>query len=225
MLDSIFSTVIKNGITPASFAACTAVSLISGLLISLCHGIRGGSSKGFAVTVALLPFAVQTVIMLVNGNLGTGVAVAGAFSLVRFRSSPGTAKEILNIFTALAAGLAAGVGYIGVALIFVLIVCAAEALYTLTGFGEKQITERELKITVPEDLNYTEIFDDLFKKYTAFYQLKKVKTAGLGSLYQLTYSVRLKEPALEKEFIDGVRCRNGNLEIVCNYSAAANEEL
>ena len=97
MLDSIFSTVITNGITPASFAACTAVSLISGLLISLCHGIRGGSSKGFAVTTALLPFAVQTVIMLVNGNLGTGVAVAGAFSLVRFRSSPGTAKEILNI--------------------------------------------------------------------------------------------------------------------------------
>lgn len=178
MLDSIFSTVITNGITPASFAACTAVSLISGLLISLCHGIRGGSSKGFAVTTALLPFAVQTVIMLVNGNLGTGVAVAGAFSLVRFRSSPGTAKEILNIFTALAAGLAAGVGYIGVALIFVLTVCAAEALYTLTGFGEKQRTERELKITVPEDLNYTEIFDDLFKKYTAFYQLKKVKTAG-----------------------------------------------
>ena len=221
MLDSIFSTVITNGITPASFAACTAVSLISGLLISLCHGIRGGSSKGFAVTT----FAVQTVIMLVNGNLGTGVAVAGAFSLVRFRSSPGTAKEILNIFTALAAGLAAGVGYIGVALIFVLTVCAAEALYTLTGFGEKQRTERELKITVPEDLNYTEIFDDLFKKYTAFYQLKKVKTAGLGSLYQLTYSVRLKDTALEKEFIDGIRCRNGNLEIVCNYSAAANEEL
>ena len=111
------------------------------------------------------------------------------------------------------------------ALIFVLIVCAAEALYTLTSFGEKQRTERELKITVPEDLNYTEIFNDLFKKYTAFYQLKKVKTAGLGSLYQLTYSVRLKDPALEKEFIDGMRCRNGNLEIVCNYSAAANEEL
>ena len=174
MLDSIFSTVITNGITPASFAACTAVSLISGLLISLCHGIRGGSSKGFAVTTALLPFAVQTVIMLVNGNLGTGVAVAGAFSLVRFRSSPGTAKEILNIFTALAAGLAAGVGYIGVALIFVLTVCAAEALYTLTGFGEKQRTERELKITVPEDLNYTEIFDDLFKKYTAFYISKNL---------------------------------------------------
>lgn len=225
MLDNIFSAVITNGITPASFAACTAVSLICGLIISICHGIKGGSSKGFAVTVALLPFAVQTVIMLVNGNLGTGVAVAGAFSLVRFRSSPGTAKEILNIFTALAAGLAAGVGYIGVALIFVLIVCAAETIYTLTDFGERQKNERELKITVPEDINYTEIFDDIFKKYTTFYQLKKVKTAGLGSLYQLTYSLKLKDQSKEKEFIDGMRCRNGNLEIVCNYSAAENEEL
>lgn len=157
--------------------------------------------------------------MLVNGNLGTGVAVAGAFSLVRFRSSPGTAKEILNIFTALAAGLAAGVGYIGVALIFVLTVCAAEALYTLTGFGEKQRTERELKITVPEDLNYTEIFDDLFKKYTAFYQLKKVKTAGLGSLYQLTYSVRLKDTALEKEFIDGAYAAATEILKLCAITA------
>lgn len=225
MLDNIFSSVITNGITPGAFAVCTAVSLISGLIISLCHGISGDSSKGFSVTVALLPAIVQVVIMLVNGNLGTGVAVAGAFSLVRFRSAPGSAKEILNIFTALAAGLAAGVGYIGIALIFVIIISAAEVIYTFTGFGEQPKNERCLKITIPEELDYTDVFDDLFNKYTSSAQLKKVKTSGLGSLYQLTYTVKLKDIKKEKEFIDNIRCRNGNLEIVCNYCAISNEEL
>ena len=225
MIDSIFSSVITNGITAGAFAVCTAVSLVSGLIISLCHGLSGGSSKGFSVTVALLPAIVQVVIMLVNGNLGTGVAVAGAFSLVRFRSAPGSAKEILNIFTALAAGLAAGVGYIGVALVFVIIICAAETVYTFTRFGEQPENERSLKITIPEDLDYTDVFDDLFSKYTSSRKLEKVKTSGLGSLYQLTYTVKLKDDKKEKEFIDNIRCRNGNLEIVCNYRTVSNEEL
>lgn len=225
MLDSIFSTIITNGITPGVFAVCTAVSLVSGLIIAFCHGLSGGSSKGFSVTVALLPAIVQVVIMLVNGNLGTGVAVAGAFSLVRFRSAPGSAKEILNIFTALAAGLASGVGYIGVAVAFVVIICVMEAVYTLTGFGELPKNERSLKITIPEDLDYSDVFEDLFSKYTSSKQLKRVKTSGLGSLYQLTYTVKLKDIKKEKEFIDNIRCRNGNLEIVCNYCTVSNEEL
>ena len=225
MLDSIFSTVLTAGITPVSFAACTAVSLIAGLLLSLSHMYKNNSSKSFAVTIALLPVIVQVIIMLVNGNLGTGIAVAGAFSLVRFRSAPGSAREILSIFTAMAAGLATGVGYIGIAVIFVLLLCAVNLLYTSTRFGEQSRAERELKITVPEDLNYTDIFEDLFEKYTAFHRLKRVKTTNMGSLYQLTYTLRLKNPAEEKELIDSMRCRNGNLEIVCNYCATVSEEL
>lgn len=225
MLDMIFSTVLNSGITPSAFAACTAVSLISGFLLSLSHMYKNTSSKSFAVTIAMLPVIVQIIIMLVNGNLGTGVAVAGAFSLVRFRSAPGSAREILSIFTAMAAGLATGVGYIGIAVIFVLIMCAANILYTSTRFGEQSRAERELKITVPEDFNYTDIFEDLFEKYTVSHKLKRVKTTNMGSLYQLTYTLRLKNPSEEKELIDSMRCRNGNLDIVCNYCATVSEEL
>ena len=225
MPDLLFSTIITSGITPVSFAVCTAASLILGLLLSLSHMFRNTSSKSFTVTIALLPVIVQVIIMLVNGNLGTGIAVAGAFSLVRFRSVPGSAKEILSIFMAMAAGLATGMGYVGVAALFVLVLCLFNLLYTATRFGEPAQAERELKITVPEDLNYTGAFDDIFDKYTVFHKLKRVKTTNMGSLYQLTYTVRLKKPELEKEFIDNVRCRNGNLDIVSSCCATVSEEL
>lgn len=224
MLNSAFSSIMTSGITPKAFAVCTAVSLLCGLILSLSHMFRNPSSKSFAVTTALLPVIVQVIIMLVNGNLGTGIAVAGAFSLVRFRSAPGSAREILSIFTAMAAGLATGVGYIGIAVIFTVILCLANIIYTVTGFGESVSLERELKITVPEDLNYTDMFEDLFKEYTSYHRLKSVKTSNMGSLYKLSFSLRLKNPQNEKELIDGMRCRNGNLEIVC-CCRAANEEL
>ena len=156
---------------------------------------------------------------------GTGVAVAGAFSLVRFRSVPGSAKEILSIFMAMAAGLGTGVGYIGLTAVFVLAACGANILFTVTRFGEQPEGEREIRITVPESLNYTDAFDDLFEEYTAFHRLKKVKTSNMGSLYQLTYTVRLKNPAREKELIDSMRCRNGNLDIISSRCAAVPEEL
>lgn len=225
MLDAIFSSVLTGGITAGGFAACTAASLILGLVLSLSHMFKNSSTKSYAVTVALLPLIVQTVIMLVNGNLGTGVAVAGAFSLVRFRSVPGSAKEILSIFMAMAAGLGTGVGYIGITAIFVVAACGANILYTVTRFGEPQTGEREIRITIPENLNYTDVFDDLFAKYTVFHRLKRVKTSNMGSLYQLTYSVRLKNSALEKELIDNMRCRNGNLDIVSSRCATVSEEL
>ena len=176
---------MTSGITPESFAICTSVSLLCGLIISLAHMFRNPSSKSFAVTTALLPVIVEVIIMLVNGNLGTGIAVAGAFSLVRFRSAPGSAREILSIFTAMAAGLATGVGFVGVAVIFTVILSLANIIYTLSGFGEGANTERELKITVPEDLNYTDMFEDLFKEYTSYHKLKSVKTSNMGSLYRL----------------------------------------
>lgn len=225
MLNSVFSSIMTSGITPESFAVCTAVSLLCGLILSLAHMFRNPSSKSFAVTIALLPVIVEVIIMLVNGNLGTGIAVAGAFSLVRFRSAPGSAREILSIFTAMAAGLATGVGYIGVAVIFTAVLSLANIIYTASGFGEGTNNERELKITVPEDLNYTDMFEDLFKEYTSYHRLKSVKTSNMGSLYRLTYNLRLKRSENEKELIDAMRCRNGNLEIVSSCRAGTSEEL
>lgn len=225
MLNSVFSSIMTSGITPESFAICTAVSLLCGLILSLAHMFRNPSSKSFAVTIALLPVIVEVIIMLVNGNLGTGIAVAGAFSLVRFRSAPGSAREILSIFTAMAAGLATGVGYIGVAVIFTVVLSLANIIYTASGFGEGTNNERELKITVPEDLNYTDMFEDLFKEYTSYHRLKSVKTSNMGSLYRLTYNLRLKRSENEKALIDAMRCRNGNLEIVSSYRSGASEEL
>ena len=138
---------------------------------------------------------------------------------------PGSAKEILSIFMAMAAGLGTGVGYIGLTAVFVLAACGANILFTVTRFGEQPEGEREIRITVPESLNYTDAFDDLFEEYTAFHRLKKVKTSNMGSLYQLTYTVRLKNPAREKELIDSMRCRNGNLDIISSRCAAVPEEL
>ncbi len=225
MLDSIFSSVITDGITPTAFALCSAASLLLGAVLAYTHMFKGHCTKGFAVTVALLPFTVQTVIMLVNGNLGTGIAVAGAFSLVRFRSAPGSAREITSVFIAMAAGLACGVGYVGTAVAFVLTVCVMSIIYSATPFGEKRDNTRELKVTIPEDLNFTGVFDDIFEKFTLSHRLRRVKTANMGSLYQLTYTIELKNPECEKMLIDEIRCRNGNLDIVSNCRATVSEEL
>ncbi len=165
------------------------------------------------------------VIMLVNGNLGTGVAVMGAFSLIRFRSIPGTAKEINSIFLAMALGLATGTGYIAAAGVFIVIVGGIYILYNSISFGEQKQTEKELKITIPEGLDYTGIFDDLFARYTTKSELTKVKTSNMGSLYKLEYHIRLKDPAQEKKLLDELRCRNGNLEISLGKVTFGYEEL
>lgn len=225
MIDKIFTSIQNNGLTAQVFLICSLVSLISGFLLAYAHLYKNRSTKSFALTVALLPIIVQVIIMLVNGNLGTGIAVAGAFSLVRFRSVPGNAREILSIFMAMAVGLATGVGHIGVALIFTLILILMSILYGKFNFGDTQKKNRELKIVVPEDLNYTNAFEDIFSEYTNNFSLKRVKTTNMGSLYQLIYSVTLKDTGKEKEFIDALRTRNGNLEISCNYSPTINEEL
>ena len=171
------------------------------------------SSQSFAITLAILPAVVQIIIMLVNGNIGAGVAVAGAFSLVRFRSAPGSAKEIGAIFLAMAVGLAAGMGYVFLAAILFLSVSAVMIILTATGFGSRK-TEKTLKITIPENLDYEGLFDDLFEKYTLSHELVKVKTSNMGTLYDLEYIITLKS-AVPKSFIDDIRCRNGNLNIVC----------
>lgn len=183
--------------------------------------------KSFVTTLALLPSIVCVVIMMVNGNIGAGVAVAGAFSLVRFRSVPGSAKEICSIFMAMGTGLVAGMGYLGFAVVFALILGAAFLICNLTNIGSSKSADRErsLRITIPEDLDYTNMFDDLLKKYTTNYKMLSAKTTNMGSMFKLTYHVTLRNPSFEKEFIDALRCRNGNLEIMLSAQEATVNEL
>ena len=229
MLNSWFQSILVNETTAAfslgTFLACTAASLVLGIVIAVIYMYRNTYTKGFVVTLALMPAIVQMVIMLVNGNLGTGVAVMGAFSLVRFRSVPGTAREISSIFLAMAVGLATGMGYIGIAALFVVVICAADTIFTVSRFGEKQTRERALRITIPESLDYTEVFEEIFEQYLKRWELVQVKTTNMGSLFRLDYQVVLKNRKEEKKMIDDLRCRNGNLEILCSRTAIVREEL
>lgn len=223
MLSSILA---QNGtITAGEIAICTGVALGLGLLIAIVYMFRNRYSKAFAVTLALLPLMIQSVIMVVNGNLGTGVAVAGAFSLVRFRSAPGSAKEISAIFFAMAVGLACGMGYVVYAIFFTLLVCAAMIALNLCNFGEADLKSRNLRITIPENLNYSHLFDDLFEKYTSAHVLQKVRTTNMGGLYELQYAIALKSPEIEKELLDEIRQRNGNLTISCGLQVTSKDEL
>lgn len=185
----------------------------------------GKYTKNFSIALVILPVLIQVVIMLVNGNLGTSVAVLGAFSLVRFRSVPGSSKEICSIFFAMAIGLATGMGYLTFALLATVIVGLIFVILYKTSFGEVKQDEKELRITIPENLDYTEIFDDLFETYTTEYALDKVKTTNLGSMYELHYHIILKDQTKEKNFIDDLRCRNGNLTIICSRVSSRKEEL
>ena len=211
----MLSSIIGTELTLSAFLICTGVSLVLGIALALVAQFRARSSQSFAVTLALLPMVVQVVIMLVNGNIGAGVAVAGAFSLVRFRSAPGTAREIAVLFLGMAIGLATGMGYVGLAALTFVIVSAALLGLTALGLGQKVSGERILKITIPENLDYEDLFEDLFAQYTTAHSLVKVKTTNMGTLYELEYRVTLPEDRIPKEFLDALRCRNGNLNIVC----------
>ena len=223
MLEKLFTGIFDSGTGTAAtqaisltpFLVCLAASLVIGAFMALAYRHKTRCSQSFVITLAILPAAVAMVIMLVNGNVGAGVAVAGAFGLVRFRSVPGSAKEIGAVFTAMAAGLACGMGYIGFAALFALIVCGATLLYGAVGFGARRGSEKQkrLQITIPEDLDYTGVFDDLFDSFTTSHRLVTVKTTNMGSLFKLTYDIELKDTDREKRFIDELRCRNGNLEI------------
>lgn len=223
LFDSDFTAVISV----TDFLICLIVSLVIGVLITLAYMYRTRYTKSFVVTLSLLPAVVCVVIMMVNGNVGTGVAVAGAFSLVRFRSVPGTAKEICTLFLAMGAGLIAGMGYIGFALLFTILMCVMFLFYNCLGFGTKKnnATFKTFTITIPEDLNYTEIFNDIFSEYTVNSELVKVKSTNMGSMFKLTYNVELRDATREKEMIDKIRCRNGNLEIVVSRQETTVVEL
>lgn len=223
LFDSSTTTVITTG----NFLLCIGCALLLGLLIAFCYMYRSRYTKSFVVTLALLPAVVCVVIMMVNGNVGAGVAVAGAFSLVRFRSAPGTAKEITMLFLAMGSGLITGMGYLGFAILFTAIMCVITVIYNGLDFGAKKnaAVYRTMNITIPEDLDYTGVFDEILKEYTTSYDLTRVKTTNLGSLFRLTYNLTLRDPEKEKEMIDALRCRNGNLEISVSKQDTTASEL
>ncbi len=212
---SVFDTTATMNLNIADFLICMIAAIILGVFMAKMYALKTKSTKSFVVTLALLPLAVAMVIIMVNGNIGAGVAVAGAFSLVRFRSVPGTAKEIIAIFTAMCTGLTVGMGYIAFAVVFSVIACLFALFLNLTNFGEeKNNGSRTLQITIPENLNYTNVFDDIFESFTKEAKLITAKTTNMGSLFKLSYEIDLKDTSQEKKFVDELRCRNGNLEII-----------
>lgn len=223
----LFDTDMTTTISVTDFLLCIACALVLGLLLAGAYMFRSRYTKSFIVTLALLPTVVCVVIMMVNGNVGAGVAVAGAFSLVRFRSVPGTAKEITMLFLAMGSGLICGMGYLGFALLFTIILSLFTLIYGQLSFGTKKTTTlyKTLTITIPEDLDYTGVFDPILSEYTSSYELIRVKTTNMGSLFRLTYNLTLRDPSKEKELIDQLRCRNGNLEISVSKQDTTAAEL
>lgn len=223
----LFDTDMTAIISVGDFLLCVGFALVAGLIIALCYTYKTRYTKSFVITIATLPAVVCVVIMMVNGNVGAGVAVAGAFSLVRFRSVPGTAKEICTLFMAMGAGLIAGMGYLGFALLFTVVMCAVFLLYNALDFGAKKNAQlyKTLRITIPEDLDYSGVFDDIFKKYTSSFEVVRVKTTNMGSLFRITYNIVLKNADNEKQLIDELRCRNGNLEITVSKQETTVTEL
>ena len=214
MLNNMFSSILSNGtFTSIQFAVVTLASLVCGFIIAAGYSVRNKCSRSFAITLIMLPAIVELVIILVNGNIGAGVAVAGAFSLVRFRSAPGRGQEITSIFLAMAVGLATGMGYIGVAVFFTIIISVINVILNMTGFASAGESQRILKISVPENLDFEGKFEDIFEKYLSSYTYEEVKTSNMGSLYKITLSVVLKAGVSTKAMIDEIRTRNGNLDI------------
>lgn len=223
IFDSDLTTTIELG----DFLLCIFAALVLGLIMAFAYMYKTRYTRSFVVTIALLPAVVCMVIMMVNGNVGAGVAVAGAFSLVRFRSAPGTAKEIVTIFLAMVSGLIVGMGYLVFAGMFTIIMCGVFILYNSLNFGKNknETIHKSIRITIPEDLDYSTIFDDLFNEYTTERELIKVKTINMGSMFRLTYNLSFKDGKKEKEFIDKIRCRNGNLEITISKQETNTGEL
>ncbi len=215
MFQSIITTT-DTTIQAVPAMICLGAAVVFGVIIALLYMFtskKNSYHKDFVVAIALLPVIVATVIMLIGSSTARALSLAGAFALVRFRSAPGSGKDIAVVFFVMAMGLACGLGYILFGAIAAVIVCVLLLVLCKTKFGESKNTEKQLKISIPENLNYNGIFDDLFQEYTTSCKLKNVKTTNMGSLFELTYIVNVKDETKEKDFIDALRCRNGNLNI------------
>lgn len=222
MISSIFHV---GTFSIETVAAAMATALVLGILIALLYKRGTVYVENLSVVLAVLPLMISTVIMIVNGNLGTSVAVLGAFGLVRFRSAPGSAREIGFIFYAMAVGLAAGMGFLTMAVLITLVIGAVLFVLEKIRFGDHASKERELRITIPEDLNYNGIFDESFEAYTKYAHLERVKTTNMGTMYELSYRIEMKDEADQKALIDELRCRNGNLGIILGLVQRERNEL
>ena len=214
MLESILSA---QELSITNLLICSLVSIVLGFIISLVHMYTTKYTKNFLITLATLPILVQSIILMVNGSLGTSIAIFGAFSLVRFRSLPGTSKEILSILFAMTIGLATGMGQLTFAAIITILVSIIIIILSKTKYGIKKAEIKMLKVTIPDNMDYTNVFDEVFNKYSTSHTIDKVKTINLGSLFEISYTITLKKDINEKEFIDELRLRNGNLKIVLTH--------
>lgn len=222
----MFNSILESNSGTLSISTaliCMGAAIIFGIIIALVHMYSTKCSKNFAITIAVLPLLVQVVIMMVNGNLGTSIAILGSFSLIRFRSMQGNSRELVSIFFAMAIGLAVGMGHIMYAFVFTLITSLALIILQKSSFGMKKNNEKSLKVTIPENLDYINIFDDIFDKYTNNIELNKIKTTNMGSMFELSYNISLKNNINEKDFIDEIRTRNGNLTVNLGRVSTENE--
>lgn len=213
MFNTIFDT-STTGLEISTALIAAAVALVLGIALAITHAKTSQTTKGMLTTLAVLPVLVMAVMIMINGNLGTSIAILGAFSLIRFRSIAGRAKDLLAVFAAMMIGLACGMGHVLFATVIILIYIIATVLFTYTHFLEPDRHERVLKIVIPEDLDYEDVFADIFKKYTSRANLVRMKTMNMGSLYKLTYDVKIKHGVKEKDFLDEIRVKNCNLKVL-----------
>ena len=226
MLSHLFYDIFTDtAVDPAMMMLAIGVSLLLGLVIAKVYQFKTVYSKSFVMSLALLPTLIAIVIFLVNGSLGAGVAVMGAFSLIRFRSAPGGAKELVSIFLVMTIGIAIGMGYLVFATVFTLIMSLAMLLLEVVNFGQMKHSMRQLTIVIPESLDYESIFDDIFNKAANHVELANVKTSDMGSLFKIKYIIQLNGRMTEKELIDALRTRNGNLEIAISRYITKEKEL
>ena len=225
MLSHLFYDIFTDtAVDPAMMLLAIGVSLLLGLVVAKVYQFKTVYSKSFVMSLALLPTLIAIVIFLVNGSLGAGVAVMGAFSLIRFRSAPGGAKELVSIFLVMTIGIAIGMGYLVFATVFTLIMSLVMLLLEVVNFGQMKHSMRQLTIVIPESLDYESIFDDIFNKAANHVELANVKTSDMGSLFKIKYLIQLNGQMTEKELIDALRTRNGNLEIaISRYITKENE--
>ena len=222
---SLFSSIFTSTFTLGQFLIAVLASMVLGFVVSIYYMFRNTYSKSFVPSLILIPAIECVVIIMINGNMGAGIAVAGSFALIRFRSARGSAKDLTAIFMAMAIGIICGTGYIGIAVLFTLIVCVVGMFLSFVKYGECDGQMRYLKITVPENLNYDEAFEEVLDNYCSSYEIEKVKTLSLGSLFRVDYSIVMKDTSKIKAMIDDLRIRNNNLEIVCGKEAVSKEEL
>ncbi|WP_256759440.1 DUF4956 domain-containing protein [Cohnella sp. WQ 127256] len=226
MIESIFASTTSSELTLSTAVLTIVISIALGALISFTYmktQTGTGYTQSFALTMIVLPTIVAIIILLIGSNIARAFSLAGAFSIIRFRSAPGDPKDIAFVLFTMAAGLACGVGSFGYAILFTVCLCLLMFFLKVINFGAKKAAQKMLKITIPENLGYEEAFDEIFKQFKINYELRKVRTTELGSLYELVYVVTIDHLTNQKEFLDAIRCRNGNLDITLTMSPTASE--